>query len=69
METLLGVTDDDKEKLALIKLYDFMKGGTQIVDQKNSRWPNIAFVYLLDTSRENARKINALNSQHVNRIN
>ena len=34
-EPLLGLTTDDaKEKPALIKLYDFTKGGTDFVDQK-----------------------------------
>ena len=34
-ERLLGVTmDGNKSKPALIKLYDFTKGGTDIVDQK-----------------------------------
>ena len=28
--------DDGKSKLALMKFYDFMKGGTDIVDQLNN---------------------------------
>ena len=36
LEPLLGVTsDDEKCKPAIIKLYDFSKGGTDIVDQKD----------------------------------
>ena len=35
LDPTLGVTkDDEKQKPALYKLYDFTKGGTDIVDQK-----------------------------------
>ena len=51
-EPLLSVTDDDKKNPALIKLYDFTKGGTDIMDEKIGfysvktktwRWPSVAF--------------------------
>ena len=35
MSSLLGnITDDNKTKPAILKLYDFTKGGTDVVDQK-----------------------------------
>ena len=59
MRPLLGVTSDDgKKKPALYKLYDFTKGGMDIVDQKfgnytvktkSRKWTTVAFSYLLDT--------------------
>ena len=72
VEPLLGTTiDDERKKPALIKLYDFTKGGTDIVDQKigfyttktkSRRWTMTAFSYLLDTIRVNAGTIYALNN-------
>uniref|UniRef100_A0A6A7G5I7 PiggyBac transposable element-derived protein 3-like n=2 Tax=Hirondellea gigas TaxID=1518452 RepID=A0A6A7G5I7_9CRUS len=69
---LLGVTrDDGKQKPALFKLYDFTKGGTDIVDQrmrtyttntKSDRWPMTAFSYVLDTARVNSQTLWALNN-------
>ena len=69
---LLGVTsDDDKCKPALYKLYDFTKGGTDIVDQtfgnytvktKSRKWTSVAFSYVLDTARINAGTVVALNN-------
>ena len=50
--------DDKKEKPAIYKLYDFTKGGTDIVDQMNAcyptraktlRWSTLGFYYMLDT--------------------
>ena len=59
MRPLPGVTSDDgKKKPALYKLYDFTKGGMDIVDQKfgnytvktkSRKWTTVAFSYLLDT--------------------
>ena len=67
---LLGITKDDaKHKPAIYKLYDFTKGGTDIVDQKMStytckakskKWKHVAFYYMLDTARVNAQTILAL---------
>ena len=37
---LTTMQDDGKEKPALYKLYDFTKGGTDIVDQKISKMEN-----------------------------
>ena len=58
IEPLLGTTiDDDKCKPAIIKFYNFTKGGTDIIDQKmgyytaktmSRRWTMVAFAYLLD---------------------
>ena len=71
---LKGVTmDDNVRKPALLKLYDFTKGGTDVVDQrmsrrkystkaKTNRWTMVAFYYLLDTARINAQTIWSLNN-------
>ena len=69
LQPLLGVTKDDKTKPAIIKLYDFTKGGTDIVDQKmgayttkskSRKWTKVVFFYLLDTICVNASTIYAL---------
>lgn len=61
---------DLKSKPALYKLYDFTKGGTDIVDQKmmyysckakSRKWTIVAFSYLLDTCRVNASTVLNLN--------
>ena len=72
MPTFLGKTMDDKQdKPAILKFYDFSKGGTDIVDQKisyyscntkSARWPLTAFSYVLDTARVNAQSIFCLNN-------
>ena len=55
--------DDEKQKPAIIKLYDFTKDGTHIIDQKmgfcsvkvkSLRWTTVSLAYLLDTIRVNA---------------
>ena len=73
MPFLLATTKDDgKEKPALLKFYDFSKGGTDIVDQrigmytvnsKSRRWTMAAFAYILDTVRVNSQTMKAINSQ------
>ena len=72
LEPILGVTSDDgKSKPAIIKLYDFSKGGTDIVDQKmgfyttktkSRRWTIVCLAYLLDTIRVNSTTVYALNN-------
>ena len=72
MQPIQGITrDDDKKKPALFKLYDFTKGGTDIIDQKmgsytvkskSRRWPVVAFSYLFDTARVNANTIHNVNT-------
>ena len=72
LRPLLGTTKDDgKKKPALYKLYDFTKGGTDIVDQKvgaysvkpkSKRWTIAAFSYILDSVRVNACSLMALNT-------
>ena len=56
--------DDKQEKPAIYKLYDFTKGGTDIVDQMNDcyptraktlRWSTLGFYYMLDTIRVNSK--------------
>ncbi|CAH1242583.1 Hypp6857 [Branchiostoma lanceolatum] len=68
---LLAVTKDDKKfKPAIYKLYDFTKGGTDIVDQrmgsytcktKTPRWTMAAFFYMLDTCRVNSCSVHTMN--------
>lgn len=73
VQPLLGVTKDDKKsKPAIYKLYDFTKGGTDIVDQrvgfytcktKSPRWTMVAFFYLLDTCRVNSSTVYCMNQK------
>ena len=72
MKPILGTTTDDrKKKPAIMKLYDFTKGGTDIVDQRaqsyttkaqTNRWTVVAFYFLLDTCRVNASTVFAMNT-------
>ena len=66
MRPIHGVTKDEVKKPSIYKLYDFTKGGTDIVDQMNDfystrakslRWDMIAFYYMLDTIRVNSRTL------------
>ena len=69
---LLATTkDNNKSKPAIYKLYDFSRGGTDIIDQrmgfysckpKSKRWIMNSFWYVLDTCRVNASTINAMNN-------
>ena len=74
--------DDNKHKPAILKLYDFTKGGTDIVDQLNdyhtvrtqsNRWDLVALFYMLDTIRVNAKTVwclkNKLEIQKTNTFN
>ena len=71
MPPILGTTKDDgKSKPAIIKFYDFSKGGTDIIDQrmgfysvstKSRRWTMTGFSYILDTARVNAQSIYCAN--------
>ena len=68
----LGITrDDGKMKPAAIKVYDFSKGGTDIVDQrvdsytsatKSRRWPIKSLSCMLDKTRVNAQSVYCLNT-------
>eukprot|EP00112_Aurelia_sp_Birch-Aquarium-sp1_P019687 Seg4924.2 transcript_id=Seg4924.2/GoldUCD/mRNA.D3Y31 product="PiggyBac transposable element-derived protein 2" protein_id=Seg4924.2/GoldUCD/D3Y31 len=70
IQPLQGVTHDDgKKKPALYKLYDFTKGGTDIVDQrmggytckaKSRKWSMVAFYFIIDESRVNASTVLAI---------
>ena len=64
--TFTQKNDDKKEKPAIYKLYDFTKGGTDIVDQMNNcyttraktlRWSTLKFYYMLDTIRVNSKSL------------
>lgn len=71
MPPFLGVIKDDgKKKPVIIKLYDFTKGGTDIIDQrmltysvkpKLSKWAICAFSYMLDVARVNQSTVVLLN--------
>ena len=73
VQPILGVTkDDDKEKPAQYKLYDFTKGGTDVVylkmassttKPKSNRWPIVAFSHIIDETRVNANTIYTLNKK------
>ena len=68
---IYGVTrDDNKKKPAVLRLYDFTKGGVDIVDHKvdnltvkihTSRWTMWTLFYILDVARQNAHTVRALN--------
>ena len=70
-QPIFGVTKDDgKKKPAIYKLYDFTKGGTDVMDRrigsytckaKSNRWTLTAFAYMLDVCRVNASTVLALN--------
>ena len=72
MPVILGTTKDDgKQKPAILKFYDFSKGGTDIIDQRmgnysvnsmSPRWIMTTFAYLLDTARVNAQTIHSMNA-------
>ena len=73
-DSVKGVTLDDKaKKPALLKLYDYTKSGTDIMDQrmarrkysskaKSNRWTMVGFSYLLDTAWINVQTIWSLNN-------
>ena len=71
VQPILGVTKDDgKKKPAIYKLYDFTKGGTDVMDHrigaytckaKSNRWTLTAFSYILDVCRINASTVLAFN--------
>ena len=64
MKPMLGITiDDQKQKPSIIKFYDFIKGGTDVMDMKigrfsckplTHRWTMVHFYFLLVTTRCNA---------------
>ena len=68
---LLATTiDDNKNEPAILKLYEFTKGGAVIADQRirtyttntgAKRWTMSVFSYLLDTARVNSQTLWALN--------
>ena len=62
--------DDGKKKPAVLKIYDFTKGGKENVNQriacfstntKSRRWALTSFSFVLDTARVNAQTVFALN--------
>ena len=71
---LKGITmDDNVRKPAMLKLYDFTKGGTDIIDQrmarrkyskkaKTNKWAMVGFYYLHVTARINTHTVWSLNN-------
>ena len=67
---ILGITKDDgKSKLGMYKVYDFTKGGTNIIDQvmglytckpKSRKWTITGFSYVIDMARVNSSTTFAL---------
>lgn len=59
MRPLMGITkDDNRLKPAIIKLYDFTEGGTDVMDMKmgrysskamTRRWTMVHFYFILDS--------------------
>ena len=80
VQPILGVTKDDgKKKPAIYKLYDFTKGGTDVMDHrigtytykaKSNRWTLTAFSYILDVCRINASTVLAFKKRltHASKI-
>ena len=74
LNPILGLTKDDgKCKPAIIKFYDFTKGGTDIVDQimgkhtvkpKSSKWTIAAFSYIPGVACVNASTLSRINNQN-----
>ena len=70
MRPLMGITcDDGKQRPAIIKFYDFTKGGTDVMDQKISKysckslthhWTMIHFLFLMDTICCNAMALHVI---------
>ena len=61
--------DDDENKAAFDKFYDFTKGGTDIVDQrmgfytwkfKSQKWSMVAFSYIVGMARVNSTTLFSL---------
>jgi hypothetical protein len=63
---LLGTSKTENKRPAIIELYNYIKGGTDIEDQcmgnystkmKSNKWTMNTFCYLLDTARVNSQSI------------
>ena len=71
IQPLLGTVKEGRQpKPALYKLYDYTKGGTDVIDQrmgfyccksKSPKWTITALSYVLDTCRVNASTLLAMN--------
>ena len=66
---ILGITKDDgKSKLGIYKVYDFTKGGADIINQmgfytckpKSRKWAITVFSYVIDMARVNSSTTFAL---------
>ena len=74
LNPILGLTKDDgKCKPAIIKFYDFTKGGTYIVDQimgkhtvklMSSKWTIAAFSCIIDSACANASTLSRMDNQN-----
>ena len=72
--SLATTIDDNKNKPAILKLYDFTKGSSDIVDQRigtytantaAKRWTMSVSSYLLDTARVNSQTLRALTQLNI----
>ena len=74
VQPLKGCTRDDrKKKPSILKLYDFTKGGTDVMDKriatystktKSRKWTKVSLSNILDTCRVNASTVYALSKGH-----
>ena len=74
LNTIFGLTKDNgKGKSAIIKFYNFAKGGADIADQimekhtvkpKSSKWMIAASLYILDVASVNASTLLRMNNQN-----
>ena len=64
-----GTSEDGKKKPSILKLYDFTKGGTDVMDQrigtystktKSRKWTKASLSYVLNTCRVNASTVYVL---------
>ena len=71
---ILGITKNDgKSKLGIYKVYDFTKGGTDIIDQrmgfytckpKSRKWTITVFSYIIDLAHVNSSTAFALQQKY-----
>jgi hypothetical protein len=76
---LLGTSKTENKRPAIIELYNYIKGGTDIEDQcmgnyttkmKSRKWTMNCFCYLLDTARVNGQSVYCLvKEENVRRSN
>lgn len=78
-EPHIGLTVDDlKEKPCIIKVYDFTKGGTDVMDPrigvystktKSNKWKKVVWHYIIDTTRVNCQTLLLVTNPDVYGLN